>query len=189
MKKILLLILCSLLGFNSFSQNCHLDFKGIPINGNLEDIVKELVKIGYTTTENKRILTGKFIGEECIVAITESEYTGDVNAISIFINEKESWFSLKSNYFDIKELYNKKYGEGKSVEKFDPPYEDGDGYEVLAIKRDKCHYLSRWTLSNGYIIMSIRYVNSANCIIISYYDKINTDKHEQIKSQSFMEEI
>lgn len=169
----------------------HLDFRGIPIDGSLENMADQLAKLGYEKTDDDRLLMGEFIGKECTVVIMESEYTRlkNVYGISIFINKGASWHALKSDYFTIKELYTKKYGEGIAREEFERPYKDGDGYETLAIKNDKCHYITVWPLDNGHVNLGISVIGTECCIIIMYNDKPNSDENKKAKEQAFMNEI
>ena len=48
------------------------------------------------------------------------------------------------------ELFTKKYGEPKDhFEFFSSPYYEGDGYELQALRKEKCNYISFWTLDKG----------------------------------------
>ena len=59
----------------------------------------------------------------------------------------------------------------RSLSFFDNPFDEGDGYEIQALKADKGHYASYWDKEGGIIELSIS--NSYN-IAISYEDNINT---------------
>lgn len=51
-----------------------------------------------------------------------------------------------------------KYGVGNTYERYDSPYEKGDGYTTTAISVGKAHFNTYWTkLIGGTIQLSINY--------------------------------
>lgn len=165
----------------------HLDFRGVPIDGNLENMVTELVKLGYEKTEVPNALTGKFIGKECILVIDTSEFAdNNVQMVGVVFNNMEDWRTIKGEFLSIEDMYTKKYGKPTSeIKRFYRPYEEGDGYEMLAIKKNKCTYSTQWDLNNGKIIITIGDGN----ILIGYQDKINSEKGEKAEEQAYINEI
>ena len=122
--KYFLLITFLSVGYISYSQE-HLKFKNIPIDGKMTDYSKELSKLGFTidrTDDNIMTLTGEFANKTCeilVIGSTKSQLTWKV---VVKFPEESSWSSIKSNYFELKELMSKKYGDGKTYEFFSKPY-------------------------------------------------------------------
>ena len=177
MKKLLFLI-SFIITLNAMAQNEHFTFRGMPIDGPCTDFSKELTKMGYISpTSNTAYLEGKFIGKSCNLIILESEYTKKIYAIAINFYPVSNWDSLKNDFDEIVDMYNEKYGEPvKKIMSFSSPYNEGDGYEMLAIRKDKCCYFVNWETDNGEIFISI----SKDCYIsIFYTDKKNAKLHRE----------
>ncbi len=188
MKKILtLMTLIMAFATQLSAQSEHFTFRDIPITGTVEEFGERLKELGYTPTGIPTQYKGKFIGEDCILSVSSSEYTGLVYYVAVQFETTNSWISLKSNYSAIQELCTSKYGKPLlSLRSFDSPYYEGDGYEISAIKLGKCTYADIWEVDNGKIRMGI----PQNCSIILFYaDKINEDLHEQAKRESAESEI
>lgn len=199
MKKILIAIICSLFVFTSNAQNTselndttktHLKFRNIEIDGNVEIFIQELKKIGFTyvqkAKDNLHIMEGEFTGENCKLFISCTPKTKITSRVTAFLKESKSWTSIKSAYNSYKELFSKKYGEPQSFEFFKKPYYEGDGYELQAIKNDKCTYMSIWKTKNGIISIGI---STTIEIVIDYGDKINSEKAEKEQDEEILDEI
>ena len=180
MKKLYLIIACLFITLCSYSQNAHLDFKGIPLDGRLSDFISKLEAEGFTfdkyVDEDAAIMKGDFAGRNADIYILVTPSSKTVYAVSVFYNEDESWSSLKSDYFQMKELYTKKYGEPESFEFFSKPYYEGDGYELQALRKGKCNYESLWELPLGRICIKIDQFCEISMI---YGDKINTELRQK----------
>jgi hypothetical protein len=61
------------------------------------------------------------------------------------------------------------YGEGKLTKAFEPPYTDGDGYTVSAIKLGKASYFYLWKTNNGNTIQL--QINKDLSMALFYTDK------------------
>lgn len=85
-------------------------------------------------------------------------------------------FFVKKNYektiFDIGfNIGNPHFYSGaRAFEFFSDPYYEGDGYEMQALRKDKCDYISYWEVENG--IVSVKMGNSS--MILSYEDSANS---------------
>jgi len=187
MKKILYIILLLLFSFSTFAQSEHLKFRDIELNGSITDFIQKLEKLGYSVKTNLNdiyLLEGDFIGKTCEVIVVSSKKTKTVWKVKVNLPEGKSWYSLKSEYNSVKEQLTKKYGKPKDTyEFFSKPYYEGDGYELQALKKDKCTYYSYWEFENGIISLDM----STDCnLSINYEDKINVaikkkEKDEQIQ--------
>lgn len=192
MKKIMMLITCFFIVVSSFSQSSHIEFKGIPLDGKLSDFVSKLGKEGFTFEEyvdegTIAIMKGDFAGDNVKTYILSTKKSNIVWKVVVFYGEKESWYSLKRDYLNLKELYTKKYGyPEKHFEFFSNPYEMGDGYELQALKKEKCTYISYYKLPTGRI--SVR-INKFCEIQVDYEDQINCELNEEEKENAILDDI
>lgn len=190
MKKSLLFILCCLFSFTLFAQEKHMEFKGTPINGTLSSFVQKMKTKGYKTilTENNAVaLEGEFIGKKAVIFVIATPKTKMVWKVGVNLEKKISWSSLKDEYNTIKDSYIKKYGKAShSFERFDDPYYEGDGYELQALKMEKCTYKSYFKTPEGFISVGI---DTDGSIAIWYEDGINVNIASQEQENAVMDEI
>jgi hypothetical protein len=64
---------------------------------------------------------------------------------------------------------NEVYGKSNASKKFKPPYEDGDGYEVTAIKTGNAEYRTEWKDGENYIVAAIKPNPSGELCVRLYY--------------------
>lgn len=192
MKKILILLFSFVITLVSFAQNSqHFKFNGIPIDGNISNFVSKMNKKGFILEDyhekSVAIMSGKFCGEDVNLFIIASEKSKTVWKVVVDYNNKGSWSTLKSDYSELKELFTKKYGyPEKSFNFFERPYYDGDGYELQALRLEKCHYVSFYNLSDGYISLKISQFGN---IQIAYEDKINSEIRSEENENIILNDI
>lgn len=185
-KKLFLIFLFSFFLLESYSQ--HLTFKGIEIDGTLTEFIGKLQKQGFVLIdhfENGAILKGNFAGEESEIIIPCKE-NETVWTVVVNFSEKSTWYSLKSTYKSYKESLTIKYGEGNSYEFFKSPYYEGDGYEMSAVKLEKCIYSTAFETKEGDIIVEIS--KEAN-VRIFYEDNENYLKIKQKMEQQKYDDL
>jgi len=183
MKTNILTLILSLTVMLTFAQTSeHLSFKGVPIDGTLNEYVSKMRNSGFTLIKIKdgvAKLKGDFAAYKgCIIGITTIKGKDLVSKITVIFPERDTWSSLSSNYYNLKELLTEKYGEPfEAVEKFntysEPNDDDSKMYEV---KMNKCKYYTTYKMENGSIRLSIeidRFLTSF--IMLSYFDKINRE--------------
>lgn len=190
-KCLLALLFCFLSGIALFAQDSvtHMEFRGIPIDGNLSSFVNQLNQLGYAgSIENgMAMLTGKFGGKDVTVAVYASERSNLVYQVIVVFPNESSWYSLKSYYLELKNSLSTKYGAPhNSNEYFSSPYYEGDGYEMSAVRLGKVHYTSRYYTPTGQIILTI-FKDGAP--MIAYKDKINTEKKETEEKSSIINDL
>ena len=189
MKKILL-TLCTLLIVALAQAQEHMTFKDISMDCNLTTFVSKLEAKGYITklTEaNGAVMSGSFAGKDgCTIYILCTETTKSVWKVAVKFPEQSSWSSLKSEYKSFKESYMQKYGVPESFEFFSKPYEEGDGYELQALRVDKCIYASYFKTSLGYIVLEM---HKDECLRVTYEDEINSKMRESEKEQAVSNDI
>lgn len=191
MKAILTSLICFVLTMTSLAQDNtdtieHMTFKGVPIDGTLNEYVSKMKQSGFTligTEDGVAMLKGDFAAYKgCIIGVATLKGKDLVSKITVIFPEQETWSSLSSNYYNLKELLTEKYGEpSEIVEKFDTYSEpDDDGDRMHAVKMDNCKYYTTYELENGSIQISIDHQSVMSCfVMLTYFDKINSEKVRQ----------
>lgn len=153
----------------------HMSFKGIPMDCDLITFVSKLEAKGFTnqrnTSETSAWVKGNFAGiDDCEILILSTSTSKLVWKVVVYFPERISWYSLKREYNNFKDSYTEKYGKPNSYEYFSQPYYEGDGYELQALKLEKCTYESFFKTTLGYICLSIYKTNQVK---VSYEDAVN----------------
>ena len=189
MKKILL-TLCTVLIVAFTQAQEHMTFKDISMNCNLTTFVSKLEAKGYKTIlveDNAAALSGNFAGKDnCTIMILSTTSSKFVWKVVVDFPEHDSWSSLKSEYKSFKESYSQKYGTPKSYEFFSKPYYDGDGYELQALRVEKCTFASFFETPSGNIMLEI---NKNKCVRVTYEDAINVEIKSREKEQAVSNDI
>lgn len=155
MKKILVLI-ALLLSVNTYSQV----FDGVPVSGDLATAITKFKAKGYTLKkyiDNGAIVNGKVGLRNVEVFIMTTPKSKKIYKFAIYFEERATWYSLKEDYDKYYTIFKEKYGEPDSeFSFFSSPYEDGDGYEMTAVRLEKATFASYWLKrSNTTIAVSI----------------------------------
>lgn len=186
MKKILTFLII-FIGFSVFAQtnlesSDHLTFKGVPIDGTLNEYVSKMKKSGFThvqTDNGVAVLSGDFAGhKDCKIGVVTYDHKNIVSKIAVIFPENDTWSILSGNYFRLQELLTEKYGEpSKIVEKFQThsePIDDND--KMHQVGMDRCKYYTTYETDKGSIQLSIDHDEfSSSYVTLSYFDKINSD--------------
>lgn len=197
MKKYLLLVLALFLSTATFAQDNilfdegHLTFKGLSLSGPLDDFVNNLVSQGYVLKESQAtgaLLKGNFASEsDCTIVVLTTKRTHQVYCVAVSFEKKTSWSSLKIQYREYKSMLSAKYGEpSKQIERFYNPYYEGDGYELQALRMDKCSYTSYFNLSDGSVMLSM---SSDGSLILYYSDKEGNDLNDREERMNAMSDL
>jgi hypothetical protein len=122
----------------------HLSFKGVPINGTLNEYVSKMKMNGFTqigTEDGVALLKGDFASyKNCIIGVSTLKQKDLVSKISVIFPECDTWSSLTSSYFNLKEMLTEKYGKlADCVEKFQSPTLDNDLSKMYQVKLDACN--------------------------------------------------
>jgi hypothetical protein len=169
----------------TFAQSSeHLYFKGVPIDGTLDEYVSKMKQNGFinlTTEDGTSLLSGDFAGyKDCIVGVSTLKQIDLVYKIGVLFPEKDTWSTLSGNYFDLKQMLIEKYGKPSDVvEKFDAPsysQPKDDNAKMYEVQFDRCKYYSIWQTDKGIIQLSIDHNSVISCFVkLAYFDKINSD--------------
>jgi hypothetical protein len=183
MKKFLMFLFVCLLSITAYAQKEHLTFKGIPIDGKLTAFVNKLQDKGFKvnlSTSNFAQMEGEFSGKICEIYIQASLISNTTYQVHVLLEESDNWFEIRTTYNEYKKLLTSKYGAGNSKEDFMNPYYEGDGYEMTAIRKDKCRFFTMYELPNGKIALGIASIKDGSVLLI-YSDKMNEELAEQEK--------
>ena len=186
MKKILLCVVSVLLAVSAMAQSEHLSFKGVPIDGTLDQYVAKMKAAGFTylgQQDGTALLQGDFAGfKGCTIGVATLKSTNKVNTIVVIFPEQNNWASLENQYNQLKSMLTQKYGAPSDcVEEFQGysrPHTDND--KLLRLKMDECTWYTTFTTPKGDIQLSIDNESVMSCfVLLRYFDKINTDAVRQ----------
>jgi hypothetical protein len=97
-----------MLSINAYSQG-HLEFKGVPIEGDINSFVKKLESKGFEVNgyvDTNVLMNGLFTGLPVDLIVFGSKNTKTVWKVSVSIgNDELEWKDLKALYEEYKELY------------------------------------------------------------------------------------
>lgn len=167
----------------AFAQTSeHLSFKGVPIDGTLDEYVSKMKQNGFThlgTEDGVAILNGDFAGyKDCYVGVSTLKQKDLVYKIGVLFPEQDTWSRLSTNYFELKHMLTEKYGKPSDVvEKFDTyPQPRDDNSRMYEVGMDRCKYYSIWQTDKGEIQLSIEHESVMKYFVrLAYFDKINSD--------------
>lgn len=186
---VLILFVLFSIGVNA-QQESHLEFKGIPITGTLDNMLNKLQERGYELVyeeENAAALEGNFANENCKLHVYGTPKTKVVYRIVVVFGTQDNWWSLKSDYKKLKEQISAKYNiRPDAKERFFDPYYEGDGYELQALRKGKCLYLSTFDVDNGTIHILL---SDKQSVYLYYTDAIGDNLNEQEENQSSYDDL
>lgn len=166
------------LGISSAQETEHLKFKGIPIEGSVDDFGKKLVAGGFSQIA-KNAYRGKFMRSDCTVVLIAAD-NGMIWRVAIAFGDVKTWSTLRSAFDGYIDLYKEKYGAPAKVTKtFTGNYVDlvrnSPDWAMYAIGEDACNYNAYWKLKQGLIDMRIVKGKSygRGSIMITYTDDTN----------------
>lgn len=174
----------------AFAQDSeHLKFKGVPIDGTLDDYVAKMNQAGFTLVESDNgtaLLEGDFAGyKNCTIGIQTMEKQDIVHQVAVVLSSDNKWGELVSRYDRLKSMLTEKYGKPKEcVEKFyNVKIEDKE--EINRVMNDMVTFYfnmndyswnSVYEMSNGSIYLGIENHGINNYVILRYIDAINSEK-------------
>ena len=173
MKKKILTI-CLVVWLSSLAY-CQTDmmFYGIPIKGSYTLFTNQLKDKGFTFKKELKptlkIWKGTFLNKDVDIVIVMTPTSKEVWKTSVYFKEQTNWVDLKSEFESVCSKITDKYGPVSSrYSNFNSPFEEGDGYELTAVKSDKSNFFFMWNLEAGSISVSI---SKSCCVQISYESK------------------
>ena len=157
----------------------HFQFRGVPIDGHLNDFVAKMKQLGYIEKvqyeEGAVVMEGTFTGRNAELYILYTPKSKTVYSVGAYLDKASSWLFLKELYTSYKKEFVKKYGEGYPREYFEPPYREGDGKELKALAEEKCVYATFFPFNEGGVALNI---SRAGQLVIIYSDSQNQELYE-----------
>lgn len=173
-------------GRSQDKSSSHLTFKGIPINGKLEEFVAKLKANGFTLEDiedGTALLKGDFAGyKSCKIAVVALRPKNIVSKVGVFFPDADTWSALSSTYLRLKEMLKEKYGPpSESLEKFErPSMSKDDNSKMYEVRFDHCKYQSVFETPHGSIRLSIKHESVIKCyVVLVYFDRINGDSERE----------
>ena len=182
MKKLLCSLLVSLMSLTFYAQteSPHLTFKGVPIDGTLNEYVQKMKQKSFTFIEKEdgmALLKGDFASYKgCLIGVVTLQQKDLVSKITVIFPQRETWSALSNNYFTLKDMLTEKYGKPADVTEEFQSYSEprDDGAKIRNVQLGKCKYLTIFETPKGVIELSIDHSNVTECFVrLSYFDKIN----------------
>lgn len=150
-------------------------FNGVPISGDLPTAISRFKAKGFIVKklyDNSVIMQGTLSNNQVDLFIFTTPKSKQIFKIALYFPKKISWLSLKEEYDKYKDILTQKYGEpSNEYDFFSKPYYLGDGYELQAVRMEKCTYATYWMDKDG---MNIS-------VEISKYEQVNM-VYENIKN-------
>lgn len=184
MKKLVFFLTCLFIAGTAFSQQNHLKFKGVPIDGTLKSYTEAMVKAGFThegTQDGYAVLSGDFAGYKgCVIGVSTLKNCDVVSHIAVLFPDKGTWSAVLNDYETLKAMLTEKYGTpSDSKEKFTGHIGNYDNSFVMsALKDGEYKWHTVFTTELGNIELSILAGTKYNtgCVRLSYFDKANSEK-------------
>jgi len=174
--------------FNFCSSIGHMEFKNLPINGNLDNFVKELIKLGFTNPqlvkENQIKLNGVFLDKNCEIYVYGTKKNQTTYKVRVNMPE-EVQDSLQSSFEKIQKLYASEYGMGTTR------YKQYKTRERLLFNEPR---LTRHLMKGDYT----RYITASGDITvevenayisITYVDNVNSEIRKREMEEEYIKEI
>ena len=154
--------------------------KGVPVQSKFDTFVREIKNKGFEAVferDGEMMFSGTFLNEKCYLVVKNAN--GNVADVIIALTHKySSWESIKSKSDDIVELFTKRFGKpGKTIYRYEYPYKEGDGDELIALRLGKLRY-ARYFYVSGYMI-SISLTNECDIMICYTNEKEFKKKQDE----------
>ena len=178
MKRYIFLLLAFLsINICAISQDT-IKIKGVPIQSKFDTFVREIKNKGFEAvfeSDEDVMFIGTFLDEKCYLVVKNAN--GNVSDIIISLTYKySSWSSIKGKSDDIIGLFEKRFGKpGKIIHRYEYPYKEGDGHELIALRLGKLRYAGYFYVGGYMISISL----TKECDIIICY----TNEKEYQKKQ------
>lgn len=181
MKKVLILavfVTCALFSFAQ-TESEHLTFKGVSIDGTLNEYVAKMKAAGFSylgEEDGTAVLEGDFAGYKgCKIIVSTLKSKDLVSFIGVLFPENEKWWSAEKEYNELKSMLTEKYGKpSESVEKFHGYQPNTDSDKIRKLMTDEYTWFSTFSTPKGNIELFIRYQSDIH-VVLRYSDKINSE--------------
>ena len=151
------------------------EFMGVKVEGSRNQIIQAFTAKGFKVSrnnaeENSIIMKGSINSNNVELYASFTPRSNKCWALTVFLPEKTSWYTLKDQYKDYLNILIEKYGEpNNKYSFFSSPYYEGDGYELQAVRLEKCTYSAFWDFVSIQISkfkqVKIHYENATNAAL------------------------
>ena len=153
----------------------HLEFRGIPIAGDITRFSEEMEQQGFVLSSSNGD-SYFFEGmderlQDVFTAVTCLPEKGDVYGVMMASAAQLTFYSAETLYKREQKFLDKEYGEGYYDERIDPEYDDDDLSRMLAISNGKGRYYSEYTLPNGTVTLSMISRSGILYVAVGFVDK------------------
>ena len=167
-------------------------FDGVPISGDLPTAVSRFKERGYKVKsymEHGVIMTGKVSLWNVEIFVFTTPRSKKVFKISVYLPEETSWYSLKKTYNMMLNIMKEKYGVPSAIrEEFLSPYEEGDGYEMSAVKNEKVQFFGLWIMESKNMNVAVE-ISKYQQVQLTYENdelmKVKEREQASLNSMSF----
>lgn len=176
MKKIALILLCTLLSITMYGQidgTQHIKFKGIPMNGSCEEFAEKLGNEGFKLDTNhlknkkEYQLRGDFAGfNNCNVILKSAEGKDILMGITVEFPIKLKEKTI-ADYMSLKNMMTTKYGRPTSC------VEDKIRLNNNILEIKDVEYKSEFLVPGGAVILWIQSRLITHNVMMRYIDKLN----------------
>lgn len=185
---IFIVFFCNCYSQSERDTSKHLTFKGVPIDGTLNEFIVKMKKSGLEHIQTKdgiAFLKGDFASYKlCYVGVSTLKTKDLVSKIVVLFQDWDTWSGLFNNYDNLKSLLTEKYGKASEVvEMFQSSEEPKDDQTKLYnVKFDMCRFKTTFDIDKGTIQLSIEHDGVTKCFVkLAYLDRINS---ESIRKQA-----
>ena len=177
MKRLIFLLLFASTILISLAQDKseHLSFKGVPIDGTLNEYVSKMKAAGFSYLGTQDGTAGF---KSCTVGVSTLKAVNVVSTIGVIFPSHNDWSSLERDYDHLNSMLTQKYGEPTEVvEQFQSRTNPNTNNEKLhELMMDRCTWYTTFETTKGDIQLSLQKGDFGQYfVLLKYYDKINTD--------------
>ena len=161
------------------SESQHLLFKGVPIDGTMNDYVAKMKLNGFVvvaTEPGATMLQGDFASyKKCLIGVVTMQQKDLVSKIRVMFPEQKEWAPLYADYSNLKEMLTQKYGATtETIEEFRThPNVKDEGFKFLYVSSGECNYNTVFETPNGKISLYLDHSQFECFVSLIYLDKIN----------------
>lgn len=176
------------------TEEQHLEFMGIPIDGTLNAFARKLqakgMEIKYQNLNDVWII-GDFAGnEDCWIIPLANTSSDPVWRVSVMLPPTNmwSWSVLEDRYLTFKNMLSRKYGEPtQCIEEFNTTIQpDDDRSKMYHAQMERCNYYCQFQAINGFIELKIISLGTDGVsVALLYTDSINLSS----KMDSIMDDL
>lgn len=157
----------------------HLSFKGVPIDGTLQEYIQKMYEKGFICKSKKNGIAemyGDFAGfKSCMIRVSTLNDKDLVNTITVIFPQRKNWTELMTDYNTLKTMLTEKYQKSSEVvEKFNR-YVSSDFSKMTALKSGEIEWYTDFKTDLGLIKLSIISMPTIEgAVILKYFDNKNS---------------